>query len=225
MYSDQSTQNDTNIISLHRFRDGRGLTPLRQVEAYWSALRHDTSTVPTRSQIDPRGLENILKYTFILERIAPGIAKFRLAGQHIVQLAGMEVRGMPLSTFFTPSGRIHLSAALEHVFDAPAVAELSLQGKPRHGRSESGPKSGPEARMMLLPLQTDSGDISRALGVLVADDVNAFGDLRLAVTNTELRPISGFCHGNHEHLMNACDQSEKPKPETGSHLRLVETPA
>lgn len=148
------------VVQMDRFRDGRSLSPLRQAEAYWAALR-EGSGIPQRSQIDPRGLENILEYTFILERIAPGVARFRLAGQHLAGLAGMEVRGMPLTAFFVGRARSEISAVLEHVFSSPSVAELSLSGK----QFRLGPRV--EARMILLPLESDLGDVNRALGVLV----------------------------------------------------------
>ncbi|MBL4769131.1 MAG: PAS domain-containing protein [Rhodobacteraceae bacterium] len=218
MSDDHITQDDKKkddkVVSLHRFSDGRGQTPLRQVEAYWSALRNG-ATVPRRSQIDPRGLENILEYAFILERIAPGVARIRLAGQHLNQLAGMEARGMPLTTFFTPSGRIHVSAALEHVFDAPAVVELMLQGKPKFGR----PK--PEARMILLPLQDETGKINRALGVLVANDVKAHSGLHLSVIDTDLRPVSGFRHSETPKAVAGFAETQYPILRPASHLRLV----
>ncbi|MHA6261897.1 PAS domain-containing protein [Arenibacterium sp. CAU 1754] len=150
------------VISMARFRSGASLSPIRQAEAYWTALR-DGAGIPRRTQIDPRGLENLLEYAFILERIAPGIARFRLAGQHLTNSAGMEVRGMPITAFFTPAARGQMSAILEHLFDAPAVAKLSLTSEARY-------RAPPyEAHMILLPLKCDLGAISRALGVLVSD--------------------------------------------------------
>ncbi|MCB2111761.1 MAG: PAS domain-containing protein, partial [Rhodobacteraceae bacterium] len=62
------------------------------VRAYWEALRAGRE-VPYRSEIDPRGIESALEHTFVLERIAPRIARFRLAGVHLCDLMGMEVRG------------------------------------------------------------------------------------------------------------------------------------
>ena len=153
---------------MDRFRSGKTLSPIRQAEAYWSALRRG-SDIPHRSQVDPRGLEEVLEYAFVLERIAPGIARFRLAGQHLNALAGMEVRGMPLTAFFTPASRGQISATLEHVFDTPAVAELTLSGEARTGRAAG------EARMILLPMKSDLGDVSRVLGVLIADGGVEFG--------------------------------------------------
>ena len=65
---------------------------LWQMEAYWRALPR-SQIVPRRSDIDPRGVENLLRHAIILERVAPGVARFRIAGQHLSDLTGMEVRG------------------------------------------------------------------------------------------------------------------------------------
>ena len=198
-YSGTSEQGTTTgkVVSMDRFRSGKTLSPIRQAEAYWSALRAgdggeapgipdapDAPDVPMRSQIDPRGLENILEYAFIVERIAPGIARFRLAGRHLRDLAGMEVRGMPLTCFFTPAGRNRISVVLEHMFDAPSVAELTLTGEARRG-----PKI--EARMILLPLKSDLGVVNRALGVLIADGQMGATPNRFDIDRTSLRAVMG----------------------------------
>jgi hypothetical protein len=172
------------VIYMDRFRSGKSLTPLRQAEAYWTALR-DGRDVPDRSDIDPRGLENVLPYTFVLERIAPGIARFRVAGQHLQQLANLEVRGMPISAFMTAASRGGFQTTLETVFEKPAVAELSLSLQGTGGRGQS------EARMILLPLRSDQGDITRALGVLVAEDTGGSVPCRFEVTSTQLRSVDG----------------------------------
>lgn len=171
-----------NVVSISRFRKGGALSPLRQAEAYWTALRRGDD-VPSRSQIDPRGLENILSNTFILERIAPGIARFRLAGSLVNEMAGMEVRGMPVTAFFTADARKQLSNAMEHMFETPAVVELGLQIEaPRQ-------KAPRAARMLLLPLRSDLGDISRVLGILVADEGTAATSQRFSITSIEMRAV------------------------------------
>lgn len=175
---------EDKVIAMDRFRSGKSLSPIRQAEAYWAGLRNGAD-VPFRSQIDPRGLENILSQTFIVERIAPGIARFRLAGQALNEMAGMEVRGMPLSAFFTPGARSELSAALEHMFDAPAIVELTLS-------TEASRLRGPqEARMILLPLRSDLGEVSRALGVFVSDGNPSRTSQRFNLVATELRTVPG----------------------------------
>ncbi|MEY8798978.1 PAS domain-containing protein [Leisingera sp. XS_AS12] len=184
--SRSGTKTDGNrkkVVSMNRFRKGGPLSPLRQAEAYWTALRRGDD-VPSRSQIDPRGLENILSNTFILERIAPGIARFRLAGTFVNELAGMEVRGMPATAFFTTDARKQLSSAMEHMFETPAIVELGLQIEAPRLRT---PRS---ARMLLLPLRSDLGDISRVLGVLVADEGATVTSQRFSITSIEMRAVT-----------------------------------
>ena len=178
--NDDQGQSGADVIMMDRFRSGRSLSPIRQAEAYWAALR-DEAEVPKRSQIDPRGLENILEFSFILERIAPGIARFRLAGQHLTRLAGMEVRGMPLTAFFTAAARTHISAALENVFSEPAVAEVTLTGEGPSGHT------GIEARMILLPLKNELGEVNRA----AVDGPERIG-FRQPVTDAGSRLLKGL---------------------------------
>ena len=169
------------VVWMDRFRSGRSLSPLRQAEAYWLALA-EGGRIPRRAEIEPRALGNILPATFLLERVAPGIARFRVAGQQLCGLAGMELRGMPFSAFFTAAARPAVAALLERLFDSPAVAELSMTGK---GRWRG---AAPEARAILLPLADEAGCVNRALGVLVADGDHA-RPLRLDLTGHRLRPL------------------------------------
>ena len=203
---------EDKVIAMDRFRSGRSLSPIRQAEAYWSALRTGAE-VPFRSQIDPRGLENILSQTFILERIAPGIARFRLAGQALNEMAGMEVRGMPLSAFFTPAARSQLSAALEHMFDAPAIAELTLNTEATRLRGVK------EARMILLPLRSDLAEISRALGVFVSDGNPSRTSQRFSLAGSELRPLPA------EAAPQAGAAKDAPKPVNAPNPGFAETQA
>jgi len=171
------------VVAMTNFRNTVPVSSMRQAEAYWTALRRGDD-IPSRAQIDPRGLENILSQTFILERVAPGIARFRLAGQKVNEMAGMEVRGMPITAFFTPEARKQMSAALEHMFEAPAIVEIEMQteGSRLRGRRE--------ARMLLLPLRSDLGDVSRALGVFVSEGNPTKTSQRFTITSIEMRAIS-----------------------------------
>lgn len=132
---------------------------LTQVEAYWNGLRNGRP-VPARAEIDPRGMNEALEYAFILERIATGIARFRLAGMHLSDLMGMEVRGMPLTSMFVPESRGELSEALEAVFETPQLTRISLRGERGVGRAAL------DAELLLCPLKSDLGDVNRALGCL-----------------------------------------------------------
>ncbi len=204
------------VIAMDRFDNQRNLSPIRQAEAYWTALLTGDG-VPMRSQIDPRGLENILEYTFVLERIAPGLARFRLAGSHLNTLAGMEVRGMPLTAFFEPSARSQISDILEQVFACPAIAELGLVSPGKLGRTHL------QARMILLPLKSDLGDVSRILGVMVSDGSIGATPRRFAIPDSRVRAVSDIqsLHKIAQQTQTefAEDQTEFKRP--GSHLRLV----
>ena len=98
---------------------------MSQVESHWEAL-HGSRVVPKPSEIDPRGIEHTLEYNFVLKRIAIGMARFRIADSHLCNIMGMEVRGMPLSSFITPSGRETLGSVLEDVFQRPSACELEM---------------------------------------------------------------------------------------------------
>ena len=150
-----------NLVVMDRFQSDNRFSAIQQAIAYWEALRSDNG-LPKRSDIDPRGIENILEYAFVLERIAPGLARMRVAGSHLSDLMGMEVRGMPITAFFTPAGRTALEQTIESVFDDPAIVDLALTGERGIGRPPL------DARMVLLPMESDLGEVSRIFGCLVA---------------------------------------------------------
>ncbi|WP_156874899.1 PAS domain-containing protein [Sulfitobacter alexandrii] len=145
---------------MSEYQPQSGYAAIAQVEAYWEALR-GARMVPKRSEIDPRGIEGALENAFIVERVAAGIARLRIAGSHLNDLMGMEVRGMPLTALFAPSSRQTVSKTIEEVFQAPGTATFHLVAPGTEGRPEG------EARMILLPLKSDLGDVSRLLGCIV----------------------------------------------------------
>ena len=158
---DNAPCNTQNVVTMSDFLPDTGYPAISQVEAYWEALRAGR-LVPKRSEIDPRGIEVALENAFVLERIAPGVARVRVAGSHLNDLMGMEVRGMPLTSFFTPDHRRMVADTLEEMFQMPARCSLNLCAPAAVGRPML------DARLLLLPLKSDLGDVSRALGCLVA---------------------------------------------------------
>lgn len=150
-----------NVVVMNRFQDDNRFSAIQQILGYWEALRGERM-LPKRSELDPRGIENALENAFVLERIAPGIARLRIAGSHLSDLMGMEVRGMPISSFFAPTAREALNTVMEEAFEDPAVVEMAMVAERGLG------KPALEARMLLLPMTSDSGDVSRILGCLVA---------------------------------------------------------
>ena len=199
----KGTCSDDNVVVLQRFRSGRSLSPLRQAEAYWLALC-DNGSVPRRSQIDPRAISNILAHSFILQRIGRRSARFRLAGERLNDLAGMDLRGTPFTALFGYDHRAESGAILQRVFSGPSIAELRLE------RPASPDGRLIEARMLLLPLATEAGDVARALGVLVADSDRVRPPVRFDISNKLLRPV-----GREAAVAAPPDPVIDPQPEAG----------
>ena len=89
---------------------------------------------------------------------------FRLAGRHLINLMGNGgARGMPVCFFMNTSSRGRLSDVLESVFRGPQIAEM------RNGHTPPMASPGFRPQMLLLPLRSDLGDVTRALGCLIAE--------------------------------------------------------
>ncbi|WP_138919499.1 PAS domain-containing protein [Oceanicola sp. S124] len=180
----QNGGDGSTVITMAGFVSQARFTAVQEVEAYWEAIRGGR-LVPRRSDIDPRGIERALEYAFILERVAPGIARMRIAGSHLSDLMGMEVRGMPLSAFMTPQGRNQLGEVLEEVFDSPAKATLDLHAERGIGKPEI------EARLLLLPMKSDLGDITRVLGCLATTGEIGRAPRRFEIIGSRVTPLLG----------------------------------
>jgi hypothetical protein len=156
-----------------------------QVDGYWQSLCNGR-IMPARSEVDPRILAGVLDRVFLLERLAPGLARFRLAGAHLSDLMGMEVRGMPVSCFFLPEARDAFAEALESVFSEPAKVDMWLTGPRRlTGRTMA-------ARLMLLPLRDAAGHVTRALGCLSASAVVGTPPLRFRIASDNRVALTGY---------------------------------
>ena len=151
-----------------------GYAVLHHVRAYWDGLR-GADLVPHRTLIEPHGLRDALAHVFLIERIAPGLARFRLAGTHMTDLMGMEMRGMPLSALLAPASRDGARALVEAVFAGPSIVELALE-------SDRGlARPAVQGRMILLPVSGDDGVCDRALGCLVTEGDIGRGPRRFAI--------------------------------------------
>ena len=170
------------VVQLRDYDACRPDRILREMRDYWDGLRRGRA-IPARSDVDPRGIARTLDYAFILERIAPGAGRMRLAGRHLIDLMGMEVRGMPICAFLNTSSRGRFSDVLESVFKAPQIARLTLDGKADYARPQL------SAQMLLLPLRSDLGDVTRALGCLVAEGDTGIAPRRFDIVTDEVMPI------------------------------------
>jgi len=175
---------DCNVIVMNQYRTDARFPHIATVEAYWHALRGNR-VMPRRAEVDPRGIENALEYAFILEQIAPGVGRLRIAGSHLSDLLGMEVRGMPLSAFFMPDARDELAAVVTKVCAGPSIATLSLHTEAAFGKPVL------EARMILLPLRDGMGAANRILGCFDTHGSIGRTPRRFAITSRRLTQITG----------------------------------
>ena len=209
---------------------GQRYQGLQELEAYWQALRAGR-LVPLRSDLNPRGIENVLDEAFIIERIAPGIARIRVAGSHLNELVGMDVRGMPLTTLFTPNARNLIKDDVDAVFTGPKTMELKLSSETGIG------KPALVAQMLLLPMRSDMGDITRALGVLVTRgrvrrgprrfDLSAASKMGVLESGSEADGKPGDYKTSvpspalQEKTIQELNRRVAAKKNPGAHLRLV----
>jgi len=174
------------VVSLMDSLDGPLPTRLAEMEAYWLALRGDGTDVPARADFNPRGVAGLLDSTMLLERIAPGIVRIRLAGMALADLLGMELRGMPLSALFLPEARDGLAAHLEQVFEGPRILRMRLEG-------ERGIlKPALAAEFLALPMRGQDGAINRALGCLITEGKAGRSPRRLSIRQVATRPVPGY---------------------------------
>ena len=114
-----------NPVQLSARHPLQGRSVLQELEQYWRDLR-GARRIPVRSEVDPARIDSALPHAFILDRVAPGIGRLRVAGQKLSSFVGMDARGLPLTSFFSADARDTVMAQTELVFSRPALVEVPL---------------------------------------------------------------------------------------------------
>ncbi|KIT17793.1 PAS domain-containing protein [Jannaschia aquimarina] len=176
---DTEAPDGADIHSLTRARMTRVSPVLDEAWRYWSMLRTG-GDLPRRDALDPSAMSLILGHSMILDRVRPGTVRVRLGGRVANGLMGMEVRGLPIRAFFDLLQRARAADLVERVFEDAATLELDLisdqDGHPL------------PARMIVLPLRDRSGEITKALAVLVPERVIDEGPRRFTIVRHHLAP-------------------------------------
>ena len=131
---------------------------LNDVETYWRDLSR-ARRLPMRSQVDPAAIDQAMPQTFIMQRVAPGVARIRVSGQWVNDMLGLDGRGMPLCSLMQPASRAEFARLLDAVFTWPAVVEVPLVSSGGFLQAKL------SARLLMLPLLDDHGVANRAIGV------------------------------------------------------------
>ena len=189
---------------------------IAQVEAYWEGLRGGR-VVPERSEILAAGISDALSHVFILEAITPKVARVRVAGQFLNTLMGMEVRGMPLSVLFAPAAREELANALESMFSTPAVIKMDLFSAGGFGRLPF------EAKLLILPLRGEDGEITKAIGVIDADAKIGRAPRRFTVKSIDRRSLTGYGTLPEADEVREVAEPQAPYTPEKPYLRLVKS--
>ena len=147
-------------------------TATSEMERYWGSLPR-TRGVPMSKDVDPAKMEGLLEDGFILERVAPGVARIRVAGRNIAGLFGL-----PLTAAFLPEARAPMALHLEKAFSTPGLVEIELTSP----RAVGQPKL--HGKILLLPLRDDHGRVSRMMGVLVMSGRRGLGGRRFTISDT-----------------------------------------
>ena len=86
----------------------------RELFAYWNRIR-GSEPAPRRSDIEPGDIRRVLPDTFILEVIASGNHRVRLAGTRMCSLYGREIKGGNFLDLWSDEDRHTVASAAERV--------------------------------------------------------------------------------------------------------------
>lgn len=139
----------------------------QQLFEYWSDLRGGRSA-PYKSEVTARGVGRTLaSNTFILENLADGARRFRLAGSGLHDIFGLELRGMSAQAIMQQESRARLQSLMDDCLGAAKVCVFTC-------RAENLGRDALQLEVFLAPLRSDFDQMNRILGaahVLDCQDV------------------------------------------------------
>ena len=216
---DQETGREPGTVTHLSSRDmPMGRSALAELEDHWRELKAASPHLPRREDLDASRIAGALPHAFVLERAAPGEARFRIAGRSVAGLMGREPQGIPFAVLFTPGSRPKLQTWIERCFDGPALVDLMVQ-------ASQGPlRQAVRGRLLLLPMLDREGQVTRALAGLLMEGVprrsNHRFDLSDAVPRVETvapaaPPLGALAEPRGAYARPGLREAERP------YLRLV----
>lgn len=205
------------LITLSSRQKVVGQSALAELEQAWWKLAGPDGGVPLRRDVSAVTMGSAISSGFILERIAPGHGRLRVAGRRICDMMGTEARGMPLSALMSAAARPVLAEQLNHVFDNSAIVDLPLEAVRRMQFKRM------RGRMLLLPLRDDQGEVTRALGAVMFDEPKIDAPLRCVIPENVTWRVEPFKMARHGLEMIEGDRRLPRRPIAGEApaLRLV----
>lgn len=129
----------------------------RQLFEYWSDLRGGRAA-PYKSEVTARGIGRTLaSNTFILENLADGTRRFRLAGSGLHEIFGLELRGMSAQAIMQQESRVRMQSLMDDCLAAPSVCVFTCRAEMQGGDALL-------LEIVLAPLRSDFDQMNRILG-------------------------------------------------------------
>ena len=128
----------------------------RELFAYWNRIR-GSEPAPRRTDIEPGDIRRVLPDTFILEVIAAGNQRVRLAGTRMCSLYGREIKGGNFLDLWSDEDRSTISGAAERVAEDATGIVIETALVSERDRTVS-------CEFLLLPLRHGMAAHDRILG-------------------------------------------------------------
>jgi hypothetical protein len=132
------------------------------VYAYWNEVR-GTRLAPSRFEIEPSRIADVLPETFVLERSDGGAYRYRLAGTRLCEQLGVDLRGSDFLAGWESDEETVLTHQFYLMAAQGAVTRLSIELEGASGRAA-------EFEALILPLVHTRDTVSRFLGVMAAEE-------------------------------------------------------
>jgi hypothetical protein len=145
----------------------------RALYEYWNDVRKG-GLAPRRFDIEPARIADVLPDTFMLERIARSLYRYRLSGTRIAEKFQAELRGMNFLDGWTPADAAVIERSMVTICEQGGVGLFALEARTVGGGTVP-------LEMLVLPLIHTEGAIDRLLGSIVAlESPSWLGSERLA---------------------------------------------
>ena len=128
----------------------------RELFAYWNRIR-GSEPAPRRTDIEPGDIRRVLPDTFILEVIASGNHRVRLAGTRMCSLYGREIKGGNFLDLWSDEDRHTVASATERVAEDATGIVIETDLISARDRTVS-------SEFLLLPLRHGAPTHDRILG-------------------------------------------------------------
>lgn len=133
-----------------------------EIYAYWDTLRGN-KPAPRREDFDPTKLKHHLGDLFILVDKGERTPFFRLAGTHLCDLFGRELRDSPFSDLWPAASATFPCRVARGILQHQLPVVFDIEAEDDHGAASLA------FEMLLLPLSSDNDTAPRLLGALLPE--------------------------------------------------------